>query len=163
MSQCSNLCYVYNDNYNNNCLVCYSIQIFARSSQWRYWNHDCFVHTQLHTRLTEFLLEMERSCSRLFENSIATSFLFVYNVQPFSVRLRWALIICLFHTNTNVVVGLLITIPIYICVSVAFVLSFYLRNNIFLNLLCIKCIKYRKIWDLDYALITTHLTMKRNS
>ena len=30
--------------------------MFVRSLQWRSSNHDCFLHTQLHTRLTEFLL-----------------------------------------------------------------------------------------------------------
>ena len=31
-------------------------QLFVSFSQRRSSNHDCFVHTQLHTRLTEFLL-----------------------------------------------------------------------------------------------------------
>ena len=31
-------------------------QLLGRTLQRRYSNHDCFVHKQLHTRLTEFLL-----------------------------------------------------------------------------------------------------------
>ena len=34
------------------------LQLCARSSQRRSSNHDCFVHTQLHTRLTEFLMTL---------------------------------------------------------------------------------------------------------
>ena len=77
--------------------------MFARSSQWGFSNHNYFVNTQLHTRLTEFLLptrcllclallqsnaisitnvlEVEHSCSPLFENSIASSFLFVTRIM----------------------------------------------------------------------------------
>ena len=93
MCHCSNLYHLYNNNYDNNCLVSYSYHS----------NHDCFVHTQLHTMLTEFLLlvacfvlnfymrtcvislmkviEVKRSGLRLFDNSIATTFLFVYCVH----------------------------------------------------------------------------------
>ena len=76
------------------------------------------------------VLEVDRSCSRLLENSIATSFLFVYNVHYCCVRLRCDFVIYLFHTHTVVVVGLLITSPMYICVSVAFVLLFLILNDI---------------------------------
>ena len=55
----SNLYHAYNNNYNNNCLVRYSYhttRAHARSLQRWSSNHDCFGHTQLHTRLTELLL-----------------------------------------------------------------------------------------------------------
>ena len=95
-------------------------KLFARSLQRRSSNHDWFIHTQLHTRLTEFLLtacrllclaflksnaisimnvpEVECSCSGLLGNTIVTSFLLVYNVHLCCVRLRCAFIIYLFHT-----------------------------------------------------------------
>ena len=71
-------------------------------SQRRFSNHNCFVHTQLHTRLTEFLLfvarfvlpflyaqvislmkvvEVKRLELHLHENSIAIAFLFWYCVH----------------------------------------------------------------------------------
>ena len=71
---CSNLDYIYeyNQNYNNNysfvmliCLqtfwkqhlfVVFLTQLFARYLQRWSSNYDCFVHTKLHTKLTEFLL-----------------------------------------------------------------------------------------------------------
>ena len=72
MCHCSDLYHVYNYNYNNNYLFVITIclqpfckehlfvflltQLFYKSSQRRPSNHDCFVHTQLHTRLTGFLL-----------------------------------------------------------------------------------------------------------
>ena len=93
MCHCSNLYHLYNNNYDNNCLVSYSYHS----------NHDCFVHTQLHTMLTEFLLlvacfvlnfymrtcvislmkviEVKRSGLRLLENSIAITCFFVYCVH----------------------------------------------------------------------------------
>ena len=92
-------------------------QLFVRSSQWRFSNHDCFVHKQLRTRLTDFLLVTvansalsclfivqhnqynERSCSRLLENSIAILFLFVFNVSSCCVRLCCAFVFYLFHTD----------------------------------------------------------------
>ena len=54
------------------------------------------------------ILEMERSCSRLLENSIKI-FLFVYNVHSCCVCLHCAFITYLFHTHTDVVVCSLIT------------------------------------------------------
>ena len=70
--QTSNLYHVYNNNYNNNysfiVLICLQpfckqhlcvillTQLFAKFSQRQSSNHNCIVHTQLHTRLSEFLL-----------------------------------------------------------------------------------------------------------
>ena len=44
---CPTVSNLYNNNYNNNCLFDTTI---------RYSTYNCFLHTQLHTRLTEFLL-----------------------------------------------------------------------------------------------------------
>ena len=70
------------------------------------------------------------SRSRVFAYSIATSFLFVYNVHSFWVRLRCLFVIYLCHTHIDVAVYLLITSSIYIPVSVAYVLSFLMLNDI---------------------------------
>ena len=123
--------------------------MFFRSLQRRSSNHDCF----LHTKLTEFLLNVVffpcpfivehnqykgRFWSIMFrfsplENFIATSFLFVYNVHSCCDRLHCDFVIYLFDTHTYVSVGLLnllITIlTMYICVTVAFVLSFLMGSS----------------------------------
>ena len=56
------------------------------------------------------------------------TFLFVHCIHSACscIRLRCAL----FHTYADVVVGLLITSSMYICVGVAFVLSFLMLNDI---------------------------------
>ena len=56
------------------------------------------------------VIEIERSCSRFLENSIVTSFLFVYCVHIVSccVCLRCVFVIYHFHTHGDIVVGLLI-------------------------------------------------------
>ena len=76
------------------------------------------------------VLEVENLCSRLLENSIASSFLFVYYIHSSCVRLRYAFVIYIFHTHTDIVVGILKTSSLYIYVSVGFVLSFLILNNI---------------------------------
>ena len=76
------------------------------------------------------VLEVERLCSHLFEKSIATSLLFVYNVHSCFVRLHCAFVIYLFPIHTDFVVGLLITSSMYVCVSVAYFLSFLMLNDI---------------------------------
>ena len=85
-----------------------------------------------HNQNFRYVLGAERPCSRLLDNSIATSFLFVYNAHSCCFRLRCAFVTYLFHTHTDIVVGLLITGSMYICgvVNVAFVLSFLMLNNI---------------------------------
>ena len=75
--------------------VIFPIQPFFIPAQRRSLNPVYFSHTQLHTRLTEFLPtrcllclackpnvpEVEQTCSRLFEKPIPISFLFVCNVH----------------------------------------------------------------------------------
>ena len=81
------------------------------------------------------VLKVARSYSRLLENSIATSYLFVYNVRSCCVYVHCVFVIYLFHYHTDVVVRLLMSISMYINVRVAFVLSilvrFHLRNTIY--------------------------------
>ena len=76
------------------------------------------------------VLEVEYLGFRLLQNSFGITFLFVYNVHSCYVRLRCAFVIHLFHTYADVVVSLLISSSMYICVKVAFVLSFLMLNDI---------------------------------
>ena len=109
-------------------------QLFARSLQRRSFNHDCFVHTQLHTSQTEFLLlvacivlpllyalvislmkvlEVEHSGLCLFDNSIAITFLFVFCVHSAFDCIR--IFVYPFFSPT-VVVGLLVISSFYVLV-----------------------------------------------
>ena len=60
--------------------------------------------------------------------------MYVYNIHSYCVRLGCAdyilFVIYLFYTQTDVVVSLFIISSINICVSVAFVLSFLMLNEI---------------------------------
>ena len=103
--------------------------------------------TRLHTRLTALLLlvvcfilifyNLTILIQRTFLNQSVRihyfarslfwlQFLFVCNVHSYCIRLRCALV--RFHTYTDV--GLLITNLVYICVSVALVLSFLISDDI---------------------------------
>ena len=104
--------------------------------------------TRLHTRLTELLLAficfvlrfygITQSVQRTFlkysayilEDSIGTSFVFMYNLRSCCVYLCCAFVVYRFHAHSNVVVDLLITSSMYISVSVAFVVSFFMLNDI---------------------------------
>ena len=62
-----------------------------------YFGEATFV--KLVVTYTIVVIEIERSCSRLSENSIVTLFLFVSNVHSCCVRLRCVFVIYLFHTH----------------------------------------------------------------
>ena len=100
--------------------------LFARSLQRRSSNHNCFVHTQLHTRLIEllltvvcFVLSNERSWSRRFvflpsRQLYREHFLFMHS---HTLAIRFSLML--------VVVGLLGSCSMYL-----------------LRCICIVCIVY---------------------
>ena len=121
---CSAVSNFYNNNYNDNCLfdttICYFVD-----------NHNCFGHTQLHTRQTKLLLtrcllslvflyvhtfsgqnvlKVKGSLSCLFENSIATAC--ICALSYLSVLFSFML----------VVIGLLGSFSIYLLVCIVFTL-----------------------------------------
>ena len=76
----------------------------------------------------------ERSWNRTFvflcSQELHCDLIFDHNVCSYCVRLVCAFVIYLCHTHINVVVGLLIISSMNTCVSVAFVLSFLMLNDI---------------------------------
>ena len=105
---------------------CKHSQLFGRSLQWRFSNHDWFLHTQLHTRLTELLLT-------------AAFFVMPFHMRTYSVW--WRCLKCvrihayLFFFNAHccwftwkvfdVFVG------VYLCCVLNDITLFLLRNNIY--------------------------------
>ena len=87
---------------------------------------------------------VEHSCFRFLKSSIATPFLFVYCVHIASccVRLRCILVIYLFHTHTDVIVGLLITTSMYILMWLLFIVFKIKRYYSVL----IFVITFRMVW-----------------
>ena len=103
---------------------------------------------QLYTRLTELLilfawfvfafymvslimvLKVEHTKHSLFDNSIATIFMFVHHVDSACdcIRLRSVLVIYLFHTPSDVVVGLLIISLMYVIIIKLVIIIFNVKR-----------------------------------
>ena len=126
MCHCSNLYHVCNNIYNNNWFFILITQLLANYFQWRCSNHNCFVHTLLHTRLTEFLLTLSFLfiCARLqsdeFYQSRMLSRMFVFLLH-YCLCILFALLavyslMSIFFSHGAVVVGLLITRSMYVLV-----------------------------------------------
>ena len=73
--------------------------LFVRSVQWRTLYHYCFVHTQLHTRLTEFLLLVVCFVLQFYSPSQSWSRTFVFSP---SQELNWDFIFGLYILFTLV-------------------------------------------------------------
>ena len=120
-----NMCLVsikYNNNYNNNCCWLFSLHF---SSPKRCLHHTQRVFTQdwlnsyySFSALSCLLIALRNCLKNVLEVecSIVTLFLFVYSVDIVSccVSLRCVLVIYLFYTHTDIVVGLLITRSVYV-------------------------------------------------
>ena len=102
------------------CSIFFSHKYSLFCSQWRSSNHDCFVHTQLLTRLIKFSIDHRLLCLALLQ--------YKQNIRvvPFSrtlLRLHFCLclinILVMFAYFVLFVIGLLITSSMYIYVSVS--------------------------------------------
>ena len=97
-------------------------------SQWRSSNHDYFVHQQLHTRLTEFLLTAERSQNWIFifllSRGLYTDFIVVVSCV-FSIHC-----LCVRVTLCNKLV---------IVVAIAFVYCYYMKRYQIVSICVIIC------------------------
>ena len=133
---CPTVSNLYNNNDNNNCL-------FDKTIHYSGHNPNCFVHTQLHTRLTEFLLTAVCFVLPFYSPTHLVKRMFLkqkVRVHAFSRTLSLPLVYVHSHSGLSlmlVVVGLFGTCSMYLLVCVCVLCTYCLLMR-FLSL----CLRY---------------------